>query len=84
MKLARVFNLYRNIIWKASSKLEKEEIESAKGSGGKIFISPDMLPRTIFEDYEPSIKPHKTRVKQNDFSFTPERFSKSHLKFFFS
>ncbi len=59
IKLAKLLNLYGNIIWKASSELEKEEIEMGKGSGGKIFIAPDMLPRTIFEDYEPGIKPHK-------------------------
>jgi glycosyltransferase involved in cell wall biosynthesis len=59
-KLAKLFDLYGNIIWKASSELEREEIESAKGSGGKIFIAPDMLPRAIFENYESSIKPCKT------------------------
>ncbi len=59
IKLANLFDFYRNIIWKASSELEKEEIERVKGSDGEIFIAPDMLPRTIFEDYKPSIKPDK-------------------------
>jgi glycosyltransferase involved in cell wall biosynthesis len=31
-----------------------------KGSGGEIYIAPDMLPRTIFEDYNSNIKPQKS------------------------
>ncbi len=59
IRLAKFFDLYGNIIWKASSELEKEEIETVKGSDGKIFIAPDMLPRAIFENYKSSIKPYK-------------------------
>lgn len=59
IKLARLTDLYKNIIWKASSELEKEEIETIKGSGGEIFIAPDMLPSAIFEDYKPKMKPRK-------------------------
>lgn len=57
--MAKLLNLYRNIIWKASSELEKAEIERVKGSGGKLFIAPDILPRAIFEDFEPNLKPRK-------------------------
>lgn len=60
IKLAKLLNLYRNVIWKASSELEKEEIETVKGSGGEIFTAPDMLPLTIFEDFELNLKPHKS------------------------
>ena len=60
IQLANLSNLFRNIIWKASSELEKEEIELVKGSGGEIYIAPDMLPRTIFEDYNSNIKPQKS------------------------
>jgi glycosyltransferase involved in cell wall biosynthesis len=59
IKLSGFLDLYKNIIWKASSELEKKEIETVKGSGGRIFIAPDMLPRTIFEDFKPNIKPKK-------------------------
>lgn len=48
----KITNLYKNIIWKASSELEKQEIKLKKGSGGEIFIAPDMLPATICEDYD--------------------------------
>jgi len=60
IQLANLSNLFRNIIWKASSELEKAEIELVKGSGGEIYIAPDMLPRTIFEDYNSNIKPQKS------------------------
>lgn len=59
IKVSSFLDLYKNIIWKASSELEKKEIEKVKGSGGKILIAPDMLPRTIFEDFKPDIKPKK-------------------------
>ena len=59
IRLAKLSDLYKNIIWKASSELEKEEIETLKGSGGEILIAPDMLPRAIFEDYDPKMKPSK-------------------------
>jgi len=60
IQLANLSNLFRNIIWKASTELEKAEIELVKGSGGEIYIAPDMLPRTIFEDYNSNIKPQKS------------------------
>lgn len=59
IKTAKFFNLYRNVIWKASSELEKNEIQKVKVSDGTIFVAPDMLPRAIFEDYQPSLKPCK-------------------------
>jgi glycosyltransferase involved in cell wall biosynthesis len=59
IKLTSFLNLYKNIIWKASSVFEKKEIEMIKGSGGEIFIAPDMLPRMIFEELDVIIKPKK-------------------------
>jgi glycosyltransferase involved in cell wall biosynthesis len=60
IKAASLFDLYKNIVWKASSELEKKEIEVIKGSGGNVFIAPDMLPRTIFEEFRAGIKPKKS------------------------
>jgi len=60
IRLAKLSNLYKNIIWKASSELERDEIEIIKGSGGEICIAPDILPQTIFENYNSSIKPAKS------------------------
>ncbi len=59
IRVSKLTGLYKNIIWKASSEIEKEEIEAVKGSGGEIFIAPDMLPSTIFEAYKPEMKPRK-------------------------
>jgi glycosyltransferase involved in cell wall biosynthesis len=56
---SKISGLYRNIIWKASSEIEKKEIESVKGKGGKIFIAPDLPPKVIFEDYKIELKPKK-------------------------
>lgn len=56
---AKVSGLYKNIIWKASTELEKREIEAVKGDDENIFVAPDMLPPTIFENYEPNCKPRK-------------------------
>lgn len=59
IKMVRLLDLYKNIVWKASSELEKKEIETVKGSGGDVFIAPDMLPRTIFEEFRTDLKPKK-------------------------
>ena len=55
-KLAKI---YKNVIWKASSELEKLEIERIKGKGGKIFISPDLPPKILNEHYSQDKKPEK-------------------------
>jgi glycosyltransferase involved in cell wall biosynthesis len=60
INFSKVSQLHRNIIWKASSELEKTEIEKIKGKGGEIFIAPDLPPNTIFEDYRQELKLKKT------------------------
>lgn len=59
MRLAKLLDLYRNIVWKASFIFEKNEIEAVKGSGGAVYIAPDLLPPEIFENYDQSLKPPK-------------------------
>ncbi len=59
IKSAKLLKLNKNIIWKASSAFEKEEIEAIKQTGGNVFIAPDMLPLKIFENYNPDLKPKK-------------------------
>ncbi len=56
---SKLFNLNRNVIWKASSELEKNEIELIDGTNNEIFIAPDMLPAKIFENYDFNLKPRK-------------------------
>lgn len=55
----KITNLYEDIIWKASNELEKAEIKRIKVKGGKIFIAPDLTPKTIFENYDKRLKPKK-------------------------
>lgn len=61
IKSSKLIGLHKNLLWKASSELEKAEIEKIKGVGGKIFISADLPPKTIFDEYEQNLKPEKTR-----------------------
>ena len=56
---SKISKLHENIIWKASNDLEKAEIEKVKGKGGKIFIAPDLSPKTIFDNYNKHLKPKK-------------------------
>lgn len=65
IEVVKFFNLSENIIWKASSALERDEIEMKKGNGGEILIAPDMLPPTIYDDYDSRRKApkHSGRAK---------------------
>ncbi len=51
--------LYGNIVWKASTELEKKEIERLKPSKAKIFIAPDLPPKMIFAEFNIKKKPVK-------------------------
>jgi glycosyltransferase involved in cell wall biosynthesis len=59
IKFAKAVNLYKNLIWKATADPEKLETERFKGSGGQIFIAPNMPSNSIFEDYQQELKPEK-------------------------
>lgn len=56
---AKISALYQDIIWKASSEIEKKEIENVKGKGGEIYIAPDLPPKVIFEHFRKELKPPK-------------------------
>ncbi|HSK70144.1 MAG TPA: glycosyltransferase family 4 protein [Pyrinomonadaceae bacterium] len=59
INLAKITGLYQDIIWKASSELEKSEIEKIKSASDKIFIAPDMPAKQIFPEYRQEDKPGK-------------------------
>lgn len=61
LKLSGAFGLYENIVWKASSPIEKEEIEKYKGIGGKIFVAPDLPPQTPARNFKIEQKPEKKK-----------------------
>jgi glycosyltransferase involved in cell wall biosynthesis len=58
---SKLSRLYGNVVWKASNELEQAEIERVKGGSGKIFIAPDLPPKTIFDDYRQEAKPKKIK-----------------------
>jgi len=59
LKFSKLFGLYENIIWKASSEREKTEIEKVKGRNGKIFVAPDLPPQTFGKSFSIEQKPLK-------------------------
>lgn len=59
VRFAKSAGLYKNLIWKVTAEPEKAETEAFKGSGGKIFIAPNMPSRTVFDDYQQDLKPAK-------------------------
>lgn len=62
-RFAKLSKIYQKVIWKASSVLEKNEIERIKDKGGKIFIVPDLSPKTILPDFDQISKPRKISGK---------------------
>lgn len=56
---AKACGLYRDVIWKASTDLEKKEIEKVKRKEGRIFVAPDLPPRQLIENYSHLLKPEK-------------------------
>lgn len=59
MNLAKITGLYRDVIWKASSELEKSEIERVKSDEDRVFIAADMPQKNIFPEYKREEKPKK-------------------------
>lgn len=59
IKFSQIFGLNKNVIWKASSELERAEIEAVGIRGDEIIIAPDMLPKTIFANFDLKMKPLK-------------------------
>ena len=59
IRAAKLLNLLNNIIWKVASEYERESIENIFGKDNSIIIAPNMPPRMILEDFEPSVKLEK-------------------------
>jgi glycosyltransferase involved in cell wall biosynthesis len=51
--------LYKDLIWKAASEPEQDDIKRVAGADCEIFIAPNMPPRMILEDYSFAQKPEK-------------------------
>lgn len=57
--LAQTAKLTRNVIWKAAAEPEKLNIQRLFGEKRKVFIAPNMPPKTILSDYSHAMKPEK-------------------------
>jgi glycosyltransferase involved in cell wall biosynthesis len=59
LALAKNLGLYKNLIWKTTSELEKKESFRIKGKGGEIFIAPNIPAKHLIKDYRQEQKPEK-------------------------
>jgi glycosyltransferase involved in cell wall biosynthesis len=58
---AKAANLYKNVIWKATTETEKQEIMSVAGRDIDLMIASDLAPKSILPDYSPLVKPKKEK-----------------------
>lgn len=58
-KIAKTLNLYEDLIWKTTAEPEKHEAQRFKGSGGKIFIAPNLPSRQLLKTCAQDLKPEK-------------------------
>ena len=56
---ARATGLFDDVIWRASSDVEADEIRRSAGSSAEIMVAPDLTPKTILPNYSPDTKPEK-------------------------
>jgi glycosyltransferase involved in cell wall biosynthesis len=59
IRAAKLLTLFTNTIWKAASEYEKDAIETIFGKHNKVFVAPNMPPRTIMDDFDVHQKPEK-------------------------
>lgn len=81
LQYAKSVDLYRNIIWKASSEAEVDEIKEVIGRDEEIWIAPDLTPKTILPDYSPELKPRKEKGSVK-FVFLSRIVRKKNIHFF--
>lgn len=61
LKLARLFNLYSGLIWKAAAEGEKSDLARLRKTEDPVFIAPNMPPREIYPEYRQDEKLHKEK-----------------------
>ena len=80
LTLALPLGLYDDLIWKAVSSDEKEDITREIGERGEILIAANMPPRTILENFKIESKPPK-KSGEARFVFLSRVSPKKNLKF---
>ena len=81
LRYAKTVGLYENIIWKASSEIEKKEIENVIGANIEVWVAPDLTPKAILPEFQPEWKPVKI-VNEVKFTFLSRIVRKKNVKFF--
>lgn len=81
LKYAKFFNLYRGVIWKASSDLEAIEIIDVIGKDCFTITAPDLAPKTILPDFADEHKPIKVKGSVK-FIFLSRMVPKKNLNYF--
>ena len=72
--------IYRNLIWKAASEPEIDDIRNLVGADSDVHLAPNMPPKTILPDYRSSDKPEK-RSGQVRLVFVSRIMDKKNLTF---
>ncbi|MFN6963417.1 MAG: glycosyltransferase [Pyrinomonadaceae bacterium] len=78
---AKAVGLYRDVIWKATTELESEEIKSVFGRHVAPQIAPDLTPKEILPGYSADLKPQK-RPGEARFIFFSRVVPKKNLAYF--
>jgi glycosyltransferase involved in cell wall biosynthesis len=60
LAFARRFHLYKGIVWRASSAVEKAEVKNEFGIEADVLIAPDLTPRSILPEFDRAQKPAKS------------------------
>ena len=63
MRAAKAARLYGDLIWKAASEMEAENVRRLNVRRPKIFIAPNLSPKTILPGYRQDDKPTKVAGK---------------------
>lgn len=61
LKYSKLVDLYRDVIWKASSDVETSEIQKVLGTDCEIHVAADLTPKSILPDYSQELKPVKEK-----------------------
>jgi glycosyltransferase involved in cell wall biosynthesis len=81
IRTKKAFGFYNDIIWKVCSEMEGDEVKQIKGTGGEIFVAPNMSPVIILPKYKQSDKPAK-QVGEAKLVFLSRFARKKNFKWF--
>lgn len=81
LRLTRLLDLYKNVIWKAAGNQEIEDIKQLQKKGDEIFLAPNMPPSELFPQYKQKEKPSKDENSVN-FVFLSRFYDKKNFNWF--